>query len=225
MQAHKFVAFVLEYKMLGLVLLIIACGVLAGPKKGNTSNRAKPKAIGPDLRRRQRSINALRDGALHELLSSLFKPVDLRRWVRFDSELSILEDDLPEEPAPPARFFDVAVTELRRHGLVQTDFFDQLRSQFPRRRDDIDPVADMFAEVADSNFPETAPPWIQINRECIQIGRGATVGDISVGRATDTQTDTRRARCQTVAKNRSTTVPPGPPRSTASPLKTPESVE
>lgn len=81
------------------------------------------------------------ESALYQLLLSLFGADEFRRWLRFDTEASIIVHDLPGPTASASDLVCKAVDRLVEHGLVNHSFFVRLRDARPRRAADIDQVA------------------------------------------------------------------------------------
>lgn len=76
---------------------------------------------------------------LFDLLSSLFTPDKLQRFLHFGPEGDRIVSELNFAPAPAAVFYETARL-LDRRGHVTRDLFERLRREFPRRSRDIDEV-------------------------------------------------------------------------------------
>lgn len=85
---------------------------------------------------------------LARLLLALFSSAELRRFV--DHYHGDLAPNLPASEASPSAFTSALVDLLLRRGQIDTLFFDRLRATRPRRRQEIDRVAELF--VARSRF-------------------------------------------------------------------------
>lgn len=85
---------------------------------------------------------------LAHLLLALFSSAELRRFV--DHYHGDLAPHLPASEASPSAFTSALVDLLLRRGQIDTLFFDRLRATRPRRRQEIDRVAELF--VARSRF-------------------------------------------------------------------------
>lgn len=75
--------------------------------------------------------------ALYNLLLSLFSAEELRGWISRHRELSVISHELPGTIASPSTLAGDVVEALDRHGLVGASFFEGLRSQRPRRAEEI----------------------------------------------------------------------------------------
>ncbi len=70
--------------------------------------------------------------SLEQLLSELFTPAELRRWLRGRSEESArLVDAIPDDPVAPAELAHQATRALVRFGLIDGTFFDDLVRERP----------------------------------------------------------------------------------------------
>lgn len=78
-----------------------------------------------------------REAALNELLASLFSPEELRAHLAQEREGGGLANALPEAGVSHTRLVSEAVAALRRRGIIDRDFFDNLETARPKRVGDI----------------------------------------------------------------------------------------
>lgn len=74
-----------------------------------------------------------REAVLHELLGSLFSAEELRVHLAHEREGGGLANALPEVGVSPTQLVSAAVGALRRRGLIDRDFFDNLEAARPKR--------------------------------------------------------------------------------------------
>lgn len=95
------------------------------------------------------------ENALYQLLLSLFGADEFRRWIRFDTEASIIVNDLPGPTASASDLVGTVVDRLVEHGLVNRSFFVRLRDARPRRAAEIDRVAALWPSTTTGATPPT----------------------------------------------------------------------
>lgn len=106
--------------------------------------------------------------ALANLLLELFEPDELRRLLRYGPDGEALARELPGAAAPSASTAYCAVEVLARRGLVDSDFFERLRVQRPRRAVEILAVERLW-------WPVEAPEGMQgaesTSQVCLHLPR------------------------------------------------------
>lgn len=82
--------------------------------------------------------------SLESLLLSLFSADELRRFLRYLHNGDAIVTALPGVTASPATLVHESVRVLAEHGLVETDLWERLVEERPRRRHEIEKVRDLF---------------------------------------------------------------------------------
>ena len=82
--------------------------------------------------------------ALLELLANMFSSEELRRLMRYGPHTAAIIPDLPGEGVSMLTLCDAVVSQLEQHALIDAQFFEQLASERPRRRDEIAVVASLW---------------------------------------------------------------------------------
>jgi len=131
------------------------------------------------------------ENALYQLLLDLFNADELRRWLRFDAEASVIVKDLPSATASVSELVDKVVDCLVRHGLVDPGFFARIRDARPRRSAEIDRVAALWQKRSASTSgspnpqsPGTKDPQQPVAQNGGIFAPGATIsihGDMVAG--------------------------------------------
>lgn len=117
--------------------------------------------LGSSPKQTRISSEQSKEQALRSLLADLFvDDARLRLFFALSGEMefqSILEE-LPSPPAPLEYVTGETVRTLRAHGLIDRILFDALTTQFPRRKADIDIVAQLwvFTGVTKNAHPQAA---------------------------------------------------------------------
>ncbi len=88
-----------------------------------------------------------KERALEALLQSLFIDREFRRFLGRFPQADELLSSLPSTPASLAVLIENAIAMLKRHGLVDHEFFAALVGERPRRREDIEAVALLWTSV------------------------------------------------------------------------------
>ncbi len=97
------------------------------------------------------------ESQLNTLLRSLFTADELRRWVHDQSrDYSEISDLLPEQTGV-VQVVNVAIDAMTRRGLIDAEFFQKLTMARPRRQDDIDRVATIWATTSRQPSPRETP--------------------------------------------------------------------
>jgi len=89
------------------------------------------------------AVKGERVRALFDLLSSMFTPDELQRFIALLPDGSMLLSDLPSGTSAAASVMEV-VKVLERYGWIDQQLFAELSVARPRRSGEIDQVAAMF---------------------------------------------------------------------------------
>jgi len=100
-----------------------------------------------------------KDRALDALLQSLFTDRELRRFLGRFPQANELLSDLPSAPAPLGVLIESTIAMLKRHGLIDPEFFAALVEERPRRREDIEAVASKWVPA-----PSVSPQQLNKSR-------------------------------------------------------------
>jgi serine/threonine protein kinase/tetratricopeptide (TPR) repeat protein len=85
-----------------------------------------------------------REAALDELLGLLFSAAELRVYLARGRDGGQLIQTLPEVGVSPQQLYAAAVELLKRRGLLDRDFFDDLQARFPKRTLEIHKVRSLW---------------------------------------------------------------------------------